>query len=125
MQDYPQVLVDTWAVHEALRRLGFASEDIFVHVAGNGEAPTSGPWLFVVLKTQGKEFSIDIGPLGKLSPEEALRTWHVFCEKWNTREFLDSEAQRMYEARFLKRTSAAGLATGLLSKGFVFPRYVN
>jgi hypothetical protein len=48
---------------EMLRRFGFASADIFFHQ--NAAEPPGGPeprgMMFVVLQTQGKEFSIRVG----------------------------------------------------------------
>lgn len=47
------------AAHEAYRKLGFQSKDIFCIVAKNGCGVLSA---FANLMTQGKQFSIECGP---------------------------------------------------------------
>ena len=51
------------ATFEMLRRFGFVSDDVFFYQ--NADEPPGGPeprgMMFVVLKTQGKEFTIRVG----------------------------------------------------------------
>lgn len=123
MKDFPAVYRDCWALHEALRRLGFASEDIFVLLSGNAEQPTTGLWFFVVLKTQGKEFTITVRPIEGLGEEEAGAGWTAFVNLVNARTFALTEMQRVYKTRFVDRVPGpAMLVSALLAKGFVLPR---
>lgn len=62
---------------EVLRRLGFKSDDIFFHQNGD-EAPGPEPrrMMFVVLKTQGKDFTIRVGVVDT--------TYDVWVSTWKT-----------------------------------------
>lgn len=123
MKDYPAVYRDCWALHEALRRMGFESEDIFVVCSGNAAEPTTGEWFFVVLKTQGKEFTITVRPIETLTYDEALAGWTAFVTLVNARTFSLTEMQRVYKTRFLDRFPGPSmLVSALLAKGFTLPR---
>jgi hypothetical protein len=57
-QDLP-LYREAWAVHEALRKLGFASDQIFMH-----RNPAPDNMLLVVLRHQGKQLATTIGRVG-------------------------------------------------------------
>jgi hypothetical protein len=69
-----------WATHEALRKLDFLSDDIFVVTTGDD-------LVYVSLRTQGKDFNIRIGPLGDLSHEAFREQWLAFVTKLNGMQF--------------------------------------
>lgn len=60
---------------EMVRRLGFLPDDIYAMFANGGV-------IFLVLKTQGKQFSITIGPWR--SGEQSFKTaWETAAPAWN------------------------------------------
>lgn len=84
--------------------------------------PTTGEWLFVTLRTQGLEFNAHVGPLGSITPENALAQWVEFVTLYNAHVFKDGEMQRIYQERFLARSpGAASLLAALTAKGFTLP----
>lgn len=101
------------AVHEALRRLRFSADDIFV-VPPIGEQHR----LFVVLMSQGKRFTYDAGPcrLGKAF----LDTWRDAVSWWNT-DGHDDERKLLWEESVVRRNSVAFLVK-LLDFGFQLQR---
>ncbi len=119
--EYPEILLDAWCCHEAFRRFGFSADEIFMHVSQNGEQP-GAPWLFSVLKAQGKEFTITIGPLGDQTPEALMALWHQFAAVTNARSPDDAEMQEIWEKGIIWRIGPTNLAMGLMNKGFRFPR---
>lgn len=116
---YPAVLLDARCCHEAFRRFGFSADDIFMHVAQNVDAPGT-PWLFAVLKAQGKTFTITVGPLEGLEPEELLRLWTALAADFNARDRQDAELIEIWENGLVWRLGPANLAVGLANKGFTF-----
>ena len=120
---YPPVIIATWAIWEALRRLGFTADDIWVQIAGNEAAPESGYWMFVVLKTQDKEFVIHIMPLGELTPKRTMKLWKAFSGMIAGGRFDEGTMHGAYAHYFLQREpGAASLITALTAKGFVLPK---
>ena len=109
--DLPIVIKEAICCHEALRRMGFRSEDIFV-VDNMGE-------IFVALKTQGKEFNIDIGT----NPEKDIQPlWETATNLYNTS--MDDEALELWNSSQMKQTFIA-LAQALKMKGIAIPKLMN
>ena len=124
--DLHAVYREAWASFEALRRLGFASEDIFVQAgesldAGLVQAPSYQ--LGVILRAQHKEFIIDCGRIPE-EPDAIEATWQRFCKAINDREVSERDLQRVWETSHA-REQVVGLLTALTAKGFVFPHVIN
>lgn len=101
------------AVFEALRRLGFAPEDIYV--AYNQGTPVT------ILKTQGKQFVMNYPSAGIIpsSEEEYIQGWGAVTAKWN--ETMSSEERRrIFDDRFLLRGEAVPLLEALSRKGITW-----
>jgi hypothetical protein len=105
----PHLLVaETWAYHEALRRAGFKSDDIFVvGDANDGE-------VFVLLKAQGKEFSMRVGPRG-MPVEEFEAMWKQWCV--DIHDVPEAELQEIWQTSLVRR-QVARLVYALNVQGF-------
>lgn len=122
--DNPAYILDAWALFEAFRRLGFASNDIYALVAKNAEHPDSGLWFGVTLRAQEKEFTALLMPTD--NKEAVLSSWKTFAEQLAAGLFPQNEMQREWEERFIKRSPGpAALISGLLLKGFYLPLQKN
>jgi len=122
--NYPPILLDAWTVHEALRKLGFSAEDIYLVPSVPIDAPHTGEWLCVVLRAQGKEFVKPIGPIGNATSREALyQKWSDLAEELKT--VPRAVLARIYSERFLDKGGAFKIAKRLLDLEFVFPRSAN
>jgi hypothetical protein len=105
----PHLLVtETWAYHEALRRAGFKSDDIFVVPdANDGE-------VFVLLKAQGKEFKMRVGPRG-MPLEEFEAMWRQWCT--DIHAVSEAELREMWETSLVRR-QVVHLVVALTNHGF-------
>ena len=108
MNAFPKEILEAWAVHEALRRLGFLPEEIFVSM-DNPEG-----FLFVVLIAQEKTFGINIGK-PPFSEEEFFGLWEKFTHGLAT--FPDEFLQNAWDNSVI-RTKTPEFVMALLQKGF-------
>lgn len=96
------------ATHEVLRRCGFAAESIFVLHRVPPEP------LFVVLRSQGKEFNISCGSL-EVPEDQFKELWCQAARRFNAAPREDAQAM-------LDRTEVFSrvpeLVAALVSKGF-------
>jgi ribosomal protein L25 (general stress protein Ctc) len=92
------------AVFEALRRCGYPPADIYVAVVdGKGQVSRHGS-VKTVLRTQGKQFVIDIeadSKLVKVDRGEYHRVWEAEAARWNSKgtaegAMVDEERDRIY-----------------------------
>lgn len=118
----PQTQIDklmweTWAAFEALRRLGFSSDDIFFHPAAV-DPVSKEEGMGVLLKAQGKQFAIFIGPHG-LPPQQLGNQWQEFVSELQRREN-DELARRWTESKMSK--ASVDFIKALLDKGFYIPK---
>lgn len=120
LRDYPALLLSAWSVHLALFQLGFSGDEIFIVFGGNAAAPTTGLWLWVVLKAQGKEFSIEIGPLDGTDPATLEKPWAELCRASNAKEFSNAERRAVLHSGPVAHDDFHGFIAALLAKGFVF-----
>lgn len=71
--DIHPVLREALGMHQAFRKCGFPSEEIFVSFN-----PTLPPSMLVILKTQGKEFSVNVGIIN-MSQSKWEKAWTEVC----------------------------------------------
>lgn len=103
-----RLVAETWACHEALRRAGFRSDDIYIIPDANqGE-------VYVQLQAQGKEFNMRVGPRG-MSVEEFESKWKQWCADIQT--IAEDELQQLWESSFIRRR-VIPLVADLTVKGF-------
>lgn len=111
----PDVLA-CWVYWEALRRIGFASDDIFISIYH--EAVLEFDVCGVVLRTQCREFNINAAKLTR-DGEEFIAAWVVFCQDVLDGRIGDRELQPIWDARPADVTM---LPAGLVEKGFRLSR---
>lgn len=99
---------------EVLRALGFQSDDIFFLIAGS--AQTYQLAAFCVLKTQGKEFSIECGPIN--SQASAAAEYKKVAEALSKKEVENLE-QIVFESEAYVKKVELIMAIG--SKGIRIP----
>jgi len=109
----PRVIREALAVHEAFRRLGFPSEQIFV-LPGAGAADLFA----VVLKYDGdKQYVVTSGEQG-MSFDEMMSRWPRAVEAWNSGP--ETVRQAIWEgSEILGR--AFDLAASLMDRGIEIP----
>jgi hypothetical protein len=100
------VVVEALCYHEALLRLGYEPDEIFVSL-NKGD-------LFVVLDVAGRRFFITVGPL-TLDNDTFKNTWRVACDTWNKSE--QGVRQATFERSYAYR-NAFDFSAALLAKGF-------
>lgn len=108
MKPHP-LIVETWACHEALRRAGFASDDIYVI----GDAGETGE-VVVQLKAQGKEFNVVLGPRG-MPLDEFHAKWKQWCVDIQT--IAEDELQQMWDSSHARK-NVVPLVAALKMRGF-------
>lgn len=96
------------AVHEALRKLQFTPDEIFVR--------WSPEELHVVLKAQEKTFGIYVG-VSDLAEEEFRAQWRDAVAWWNTGN--PKKLQRLWDSSHTAKNRMA-LTAALVDYGFVF-----
>jgi len=107
------------AAHEILRTLGFPSADIYVR--------SCKTFLQVVLRSQAKEFVIDIAPvngpdrdLERLcdTADQFTKAWQDAVQAYNV-TFTDSQRKEILEESKV-RENAVDLLAAMILKGFTF-----
>lgn len=115
---FEPLYVDCWAWQQAFRKLGFSSDNIFVSINRNGEIPGAPLWVFVLLKTQGLDFTVPAGPF-EVSEETFAAKWTEFCTAFNERRIDEGDLIAAYQERMADKH--VPLVEGLLRKGFRIP----
>jgi hypothetical protein len=120
----PETMVETLACHDALQRLGFAREDIYVLLS-----PVANPQhallsrglrlgdliVFVVLKAQDKEYSIGVGSIEEEGFEDL---WAKSIVLWN--DATQAARGELWERSEI-RARVSELLMHLVERGFRFP----
>ena len=94
---------------EALRKLGFPSDEIFVAFYNGGE-------LFTTLRERGKEFNITISKGEKIDAQAYQPVYEEVATAWNT-TMTKKEREEIYFGEFTEM-KLAELALVLKMKGF-------
>lgn len=108
-------LNETVSFHEALRRLGYRSEDIFVQCAPDA-ARSGKPSAFTLLRASGLSAVTLTSGIFEIQAEveEFEREWPSFAQRWNSDPTLNRDV--IYEKSFVRR-GGASLITLLVNKG--------
>lgn len=102
------------ATFEALRRLGFAADDIHV------DADSVTKKVMTLLKAQGKEFRIEFFDVPMpTSIEDYQKSWTAEAARW-TGDMSEAEMDRIYRKHY-DVEKLASLAMALHEKGFEIP----
>jgi len=120
----PETMVETLACHDALQRLGFAREDIFILISpvANPEHALLSRGLglgdlivFVVLKAQEREYSIGVGAIEEEGFEDL---WAKSIVLWN--DATQAARGELWERSEI-RARVAELVVHLVDRGFRLP----
>ena len=106
----PEIIWQSWATFNQLRKLGFLGSDIFIIFNDSGAS--------VELRHQGKTFGINVChlPVG-WTKEHAAAEFRAFTAKLNAGEIPDAELARA-DALWLSRNGAFALIKALQENGF-------
>lgn len=119
-EELPLVVRNVLGTHEVFRKLGFSADDLYVSLNRTPEVPVTQVGVFVILKTQGREFSVTCGgwPMGKDDELQAL--WNRAVDAYNSGDLSDRDGQRILEESPAFRR-APELLLLLKDKGFQIP----
>lgn len=109
---------ESLAAHEALRMLGFQSEDIYLMIQKHPETEQLVPT--VILKTQGKQFYITTG-IWDRPEEEFYSEWDAACQAWNE-TLTKPEMDEIWYGSVVQQTPVQ-LVMALRAKGIVCPKH--
>lgn len=116
LTEFPLEIQEGLCAHEAFRRLGFEPNEIFICYDPSVCTISS------ILRTQGKEFSVLIGPT-KLLAEEFVENWTkasvVFNETASNEEILD-----LWDISVVKY-QLSEIIFRLEQKGIIIPYFIN
>lgn len=110
LSDLHPSLRELLGIHEALRRFGFASSEIFVANSAGDSHPA------VIVHAQGKEFTVTSGIEYTGDEKAFLRDWHAAAALWNAAE---PEEHEQVWSQTIPPKHAHHLYFVLLRKGFV------
>lgn len=101
-----------WTVHEALQRLGFKSDDIFVLMAEN---------IAVQLRVDGKSFAVNLGVYPDGSEMFGQR-WTIIVEGIRTHSVSDQLLEDSWaQSKFQDDDLSLGFIETIKSKGIEMP----
>lgn len=96
--DIPRPMREALGAFEMLRRFGFPSADIFWHQNESADPGGREPagMMFVVLRTQGKDFTLRTGVV-PTSYDEWCKSWQAVMQALLAGEIAQEERNRMLE----------------------------
>jgi hypothetical protein len=116
------IVQEAWAGHEALRRLGFPSDDIYIVFGVCAPAGTmyQGEECVAVLVKQGTlDFVFTIAPVRDVAL--FAKRWKKFIEDVNAKAFPASQIAMAYEESFVARHFDE-MITAIKAKGLSIPK---
>ncbi|OHD23154.1 MAG: hypothetical protein A2Y38_19940 [Spirochaetes bacterium GWB1_59_5] len=112
---YASIIKKQLATFEALRRLKFSSDDIYVAFYNNGE-------VFTELRPPGEpHFRMNFTGEPRVKIEDYAREWQEACTWWNSPDTDDSDRREIFEREF-GGGHAVALVLALKDKGIRVPR---
>lgn len=95
---------EAWACHEALRKLGFESKDIFLSIVEDR--------VQMILRYKNLQvFGVPVGTLPADKRGAFLNDWGAFCKRANAADRFDPDLVRIYE-----NSNVVAHATELVSR---------
>jgi len=106
------------ALHEAFRKMGYKSEELYVVPFHNSGA------IQFWLEHKGKRFVVDVA-VGE-DTQKIVADWPKAANWWNSNETSDLERASIYKnSRLLMGGGVGSLVASLTMRGFVAPRSLN
>lgn len=102
--------------HEGFRKLGFRSDDIFVHLRPDHK-------LLVILRTQGKHVAINCGQVA-LTDQQFRTTWMAVARAVRENLLSDADLDRIWKESPAYQNSVY-FVEALLRSGFKLPINLN
>jgi len=112
-ENYPTAFLEALCVHEALRTLGFAADQIFLH-----RNPSPSYEVVVVLRHCGKQLATISGPY---EPDDWADQWKRIGDDFNSGKIVEDDFQDWYRNESWIFRNKAGLLLMLHSKGIEPP----
>ena len=128
LRRFPRVLQEAWAYFEALRRLGFRSDDIYFGTGlgipdGLPNASAAVSCMFVILRMHDKEFIINVGPYsGDAEMQEKI--WLQIVAGVADGTYDEEELQIIWDNSKASRRSV-DFIVALHEKGIAMPKVTN
>ena len=110
------VLRECLAIFETMRKLGFASDDIYFAMQ---PGPRKSTEILMVLRAQGLEFGAVAGYVNERSRETITEEWCRRAAEWNA--LPGTEAQRRWNESEARK-GAVEMIAAMVAKGLVMPR---
>lgn len=118
--DIDPTLREFLGAHQAFRKLGFASEDIYCapvkSYLNNGVMSC-----FCVLQTQGKIFTLECGPISGGDDEKFIKEYVKVAKEISSGHMPESELSRLWE-ECLARKQSMELLMALARKDIKIPK---
>lgn len=111
--ELPEAMQEALAVFEALRRLGFLSDDIY---ASFGLADLT---MLMTLRTPTRDASIRVGKLPKMTRKQFVKLWTIACEGANGK-FPQSSLDDLWQKSSVYQNSGR-LVMSLVTAGISIP----
>ena len=105
---------------EGFRKLGFAPDDLYVILAASPLLPESQLMVFMALRLEDREFSIECGPWEKSEDQAFPERWIALCEAWNAGQVSQDDMDRIWHES-AAHLRAVEMGMGLIAKGFQIP----
>ena len=123
----PQIFIEAWGVYEALRKMGFADDDVS-YIYGPVETPGGERLvaLQVRLETQGLRFVCIVGPLEE-SLEKSSEIMMAFAAAIADGTIDDASLRRLWQSTRIGSSTGAfsSLGSSIVAKGFFLPALVG
>jgi len=114
--EYSKEIQSVWVAHEALLRLGFSSDDVYVSCHEENKKEV----LDCRLLTQDKDFIINCGIIEDEKFEDFVEEWKSFVKNYNGNEFLEEELVALFDSWPFPQ-SMWFFVMALTAKGFILP----
>ena len=114
--------VEAFGIHEALRKFGFRSDDIFFSIGIS--ANFGGRCMHIILKTQGKQFIMTVCKIDDdVTDEQVYNRWSEVATLMSSHMISQDEANRMWQQSQMGKNQDdfEALALAIQAKGFFLP----
>jgi hypothetical protein len=96
-EDVPACFRKAIGVREGFRKLGFSADDLHLLAAQAEGVSKTHLGVFMVLKTQGKQFNVVCGSWKKSEQRKFESLWPRVCEAVNTGSMPHADFDRMWQ----------------------------
>ena len=117
--ELPKPYREALGVHEGLRKLGFASADIYFGVGGK-TAVGAAHQVVIALNTQGKSFIVVVGFLNDAA-DNIERTWIELATAVSDGQVSQKHLDRIWQESMI-HDDCVGFVASIVGKGFTLPR---